>query len=245
VARRGRRALLFLGDKLIMPTEGKPESKAERAARRAEARAAKRKAEEETADRRRSQLETARSIAAKLDERVLAARGNTRRYAALDSQLTGYYEEIDKLAKGKAMLEVTDLVVEQTNDIIRDAKGIIQGDIYLDRVKEFVPAGNNPVYPDVLLTLRTVQQCLLRFGNGMEDREKGLLKTLHECRTVVAALECHLAEDKYALKDNVKARLDSGSPAANWFWEDQNGNNLFDFYKLDRRNLEDYFGREV
>jgi hypothetical protein len=230
---------------MTLATEGKPDSKAERAARRAEARAAKRKAEEETADRRRKQLDAARLITAKIDERLQTARCNTRRYEGLSSQLTGFYEEIDKLTKGKAMLEVTDLVVEKTNDVIRDAKGIIEGDTYLDRIKEFVPAGNNPVYPDVLLTLRTVQQCLIRFANGMEDREKGLLKVLNEGRTVVAALECHLAEDKYALKENVKARLDSGSPAANWFWEDQNGNNLFDFDKLDRRTLEDYFGRQV
>jgi hypothetical protein len=130
---------------MTLATEGKPDSKAERAARRAEARAAKRKAEEETADRRRKQLDAARLITAKIDERLQTARGNTRRYEGLSSQLTGFYEELDKLTKGKAMLEVTDLVVEKTNDVIRDAKGIIEGDTYLDRIKEFVPAGNNPI----------------------------------------------------------------------------------------------------
>jgi hypothetical protein len=225
--------------------EGKPDPKADRAAKRAEARAARRLADQETANRRRQQLETAKSIANRIDERIQKARGNTRRYEALRSQLDGYYEEIDKLAKGKTMLEVTDLVVEQTNDIIRDAKAIIEGDTYLDRIKEFVPAGNNPVYPDVLLTLRTVQQALLRYGSGMDNREKELSKTLQECRTVVAALECNLDGDKYALKENVKARLESGAPAANWFWEDEYTNSIFDFERLDRRNLEEYFGREL
>src|SRR6266404_1334155 len=98
--------LALLGVKMTVSTEGKPDPKAERAARKAEARAAKRNAEEESADRRRGQLDTARLVTAKIDERLQTARDNTRRYAALSSQLTGFYEEIDKLTKGKAMLEV-------------------------------------------------------------------------------------------------------------------------------------------
>jgi len=58
-------------------------------------------------------------------------------------------------------MEATPLIVEQVNDIIRDAKSIIEGDPYLDRVKEFVPAGNNPTYPDVLLVARSVQTSML------------------------------------------------------------------------------------
>jgi hypothetical protein len=239
-----RRAFAFSRELMTTPNETKSEPKAERAAKRAAARAAKRLADQETANHRTQQLETARSVAERIEQRIQTARANAGRYEALRSQLQGYYEEIDKLAKGKTMLEVTDLVVEQTNDIIRDAKLIIEGDTYLDRVKEFVPAGDNPVYPDILLVLRTIQQSLSRYGSGREDREKGLIKTLQECRTIVAALECYSDGDKYALKENVKSRLESGVPVATWFWEDEYANSLFDFDRLDRRNLEDFFGRQ-
>jgi hypothetical protein len=57
---------------------------------------------------------------------------------------------------------VTDLAVAQANDTIRDAKKIIKKDVYLDRIKEFVPAGDNPVYPDVLVIIRSVRDSLDR-----------------------------------------------------------------------------------
>ena len=42
----------------------------------------------------------------------------------------------------------------------------------MDRTKEFVPAGQNPPYSDVLLVSRTVQQFLQRSEQGIVEREK-------------------------------------------------------------------------
>ena len=81
--------------------------------------------------------------------------------------MDGFYEEIDKLTKGKALMEVTPLMLEQVNDVIRDSKAMVKGDTYLDRIKEFVSAGNNPLYPDVLVTLRALQQVLERFEENL------------------------------------------------------------------------------
>jgi hypothetical protein len=78
------------------------------------------------------------------------------------NHVQGFYLEVDKLAKGKAMLEVTQRILDETNLIISDAKRLAKNDPFLSRTKEFVTAGNNPVYPDVVVTIRTVQQSLDR-----------------------------------------------------------------------------------
>src|ERR1700689_3653359 len=77
---------------------------------------------------RKKQLEDTQAAAAKLEIAVRAARDKDERCEALTSHLLGFYEEVDKLTKGKALLEATDLIVEHANDIVRDAKSLIEGD---------------------------------------------------------------------------------------------------------------------
>jgi hypothetical protein len=173
-------------------SQGETEAKAARAARRAEKEAEERRVAEQLKARRLAQLEQVQAAVQELEQRLEAELSNARMHAELTSHLDGFYEEIDKLTKGKAMLEVTDLVVETTNNIIRDAKKIILDDAYMARVKEFVPAGNNPVYPDVLVTLRTVRQAVSRYGEGRTDRGKLIPPRLGEARTVAAALSCSI-----------------------------------------------------
>src|ERR1700737_3050955 len=135
------------------------ESKATRAARKADE---KRRAAEELRRRRAEQLENAKIAVERLEKAFKALENDAVRHKALSSHLHGFYDEIDKLTKSKALVEATDLVVQQSNYIIQDAKELIQGDVHLDRVKEFVPAGTNPEYRDVLLVLRAIQQSLAR-----------------------------------------------------------------------------------
>ena len=92
--------------------------------------------------------------------------------------------EIDKLTKGRALVPVTDLMVERCNEIIRDAKTIVEGDSYLDRVKEFVPAGDNPVYPDILITARTVLESMDLFKQNLETRKKRKGELFQEAQTI-------------------------------------------------------------
>ena len=86
-----------------------------------------------------------------------------RTHAAQVSHLEGVYAEVDKLTKGKSLVPTSDLLVEIVNSLISDAKGLIHRDTYLERLKTFVPAGDNPAYPDVLVALRILQQTLSRF----------------------------------------------------------------------------------
>ncbi len=157
----------------------------------------------------------------------------------------GFYDEISRLAKGRTLVEATSLVVEQANDIIRDAKQIVENDVYLDRIKEFVPAGNNPVYPDVLVVSRAVRQSLHRCGIELKRREGHALSTLTRARTVVGALECFLSDEEngeFGLKNEV-ARYVSGEKDDSCFewYEVADGRELcFDFESLDSESVEEY-----
>jgi DNA repair exonuclease SbcCD ATPase subunit len=221
------------------------DAKTARAARRAEAKAEKLREAEELRTRRRGQLEQAQAAVQELEQRLQTERNSARTYADLTSHLDGFYEEIDKLAKGKTMLEATDLVVETANNIVRDAKSIIVADAYMERVKEFVPAGNNPVYPDVLVTLRTVRQALSRFGEGRTGHEKRLLHKLSEVRTVVAALECSVEGTDWPSKEDLEDKLDTGTASADWLFQGNDGEEYFDFDRLDRRKLDKYFSEGI
>ena len=220
-------------DRKVGPSS--PEAKAARAARKAEREAAEQKAAEELERLRTAQLVAVRLAIGELEEALRELASRERRREELANHLAGFYEEIDKLAKGRAMLEVTQLVLEESNQIIRDAKAIVTGDSYLSRVKEFVAAGNNPVYPDVLVALRTVRQSLDRAKLQFSEREKAVKKVLAEAQTVETALTSLLEEDSAPEFQTIKflARGRHGV-ALSWFLpgypEEQR---LFDVERLD------------
>ncbi len=191
--------------------------------------------------RRATQLSTAERELAALEEAVHIAREKASRHEALSSHLAGFYGEIDKLAKGRSLMEATPLIVEQVNDIIRDAKSIIEGDPYLDRVKEFVPAGNNPTYPDVLLVARSVQQCLTRTAKPLSDHEKRTTKLRREVRTVVAALKYFVEHNEHPSSEDVETLLDA-KPPLDWFFQSNDEKLYFDFQRLDRNGVDGHLG---
>jgi hypothetical protein len=104
------------------------------------------------------------------------------------SQLRGLYEEVDKLTKSKSVVPPSDLLVEVVNTQIADTKGTIFRDAYLDRLKGFVPAGDNPSYPDLLLSLRILQQASERFASMLEQEAQRHLMIGGDLVTIVAAL---------------------------------------------------------
>jgi hypothetical protein len=107
---------------------------------------------------------------------------------AQTSQLRGLYEEVDKLTKGKSVVPPSDLLVEVVNTQIADAKALIFRDAYLDRLKSFVPAGDNPSYPDLLLSLRILQQTSERFTSMLEVETERHFSTGSELLMIAAAL---------------------------------------------------------
>jgi hypothetical protein len=137
---------------------------------------------------RKEQLDSALTALekhAKFGETIRKARQN---HMAQTSQLRGLYEEVDKLTKSKSVVPPSDLLVEVVNTQITDAKALIFRDAYLDRLKSFVPAGDNPSYPDILLSLRIIQQTSERFASMLEAETQRHSYTGSELQTITSAL---------------------------------------------------------
>lgn len=129
------------------------------------------------------------------DFRLLIAAAK-RTHAAQVSHLEGVYSEVDKLTKGKSLVPTSDLLVEIVNSLISDAKGLIYRDTYLDRLKTFVPAGDNPAYPDVLVALRILQQTLARFDSMLDSESADHAEIGEQLPTLPAVLQ--VAKDEGA-----------------------------------------------
>lgn len=79
------------------------------------------------------------------------------------SEVEGLYIEADKLAKKSPATKITQLELDTTNYIIEKVKKLLNGDTFIDRLKKFVPAGDNPEYREVVLVLRQVIQGMNRY----------------------------------------------------------------------------------
>lgn len=192
---------------------------------------------------RTEQLNLVRAAIEKLDEAADEARRKNKRRKALLSHLRTFYSEMNNIAKGKAMslIPVAELMVTQINDAIADAKKLIEGDVYLDRVKPFISAGNPPSYPEVLLVAKTVEEVLVRDGRDFDARLEAIEQKQNEAATVQAGLECAMENIEYAVSiDDVEARLDD-TPEPSWTTTDDQGAELFDLGRLDTLDISAYF----
>ena len=212
-----------------------PEEVANRKARAAEKK--QREAAEFKADLARD-LELAKSALADVEKQSQTAREDASVFKALVSHLAGFYQEVDKLSKNKGVFEATDLVVQTINDVVRDAKRFATGDPYLDRTKEFVPAGQNPPYSDVLMVARTVQQFLQRSEEGILERGKQLARMSRHAHTIVAALSWWIENDDQPTKDDVAEGM-TVKPSEAWFFEAENGEWYFNHKRLKQRGVQE------
>jgi len=151
----------------------------------------------------------------------------------LRDHANGFYEEIDKLAKGKSLLEVTDRALEETNFIISDAKRIVGDDPYLRRTHEFVAAGNNPVYPDVVLALRAVIQSLDRYRTKKKEEAAVHAGILYELNTILAAMQLLLEGQESFSKDVLQRRMGQ-APSPKWMVSLGFNDSNFDFERFKR-----------
>jgi hypothetical protein len=80
------------------------------------------------------------------------------------SELEGLYREADKLSRKSPATKISNLELHSVNNIINQVKNFIEGDPFIDRLNEFVPAGDNPEYMEILLVLRQLVQGMNRQG---------------------------------------------------------------------------------
>lgn len=119
----------------------------------------KREAEQRRREEEEQELAALRERADELRQGLRAKRA----YDVLVSELTGLYDEMDKLAKKAPNEPVTTLQLKIINNFIKKAKRLMSGDTIIDEVEVFVAAGDNPEYRDAVTVLRQVRQGLERF----------------------------------------------------------------------------------
>lgn len=213
-------------------------SKEQKAAAAAERR---RREAEELQERRSAKLQAAERTIRQAEDALRAVRERTRRRESLADHLQTFYGEVDKLAKGNRQIEATNLTVEQANEIIRDAKAVVAGDVYLDRVKEFVPAGENPVYPDILMVAATVQAAVRRAEPGLAGEETRLQELWHNARTIAAAARLILENGEQPLRAEVEDALGE-KPATQWFYKADDDLVYFKIDRFDDTDAESLLG---
>jgi hypothetical protein len=198
--------------------------------------------------RRNQQLLDAQKALGMLKEQVRSTASTIKQCNALSSHAKGFYEEINKLTKGKVLIGVTDLAVVQANDIVLDAKRIVKNDVHLDRIKEFVPAGDNPVYPDVLVVIRSIRDSLDRYHVELENSIKTLRGQAEKAATVIGALEYVLDDEtdeeegdkNYPSKAAIEPYVEGivSDSCLSTFADSYE--KYFDFDQLDRQTVETY-----
>lgn len=155
----------------------------------------------------------------------------------LDSVSLGLYDEIDKLSKKAPAEPVTDLVLNQMNEVIRETKELVTDDPYVQRLQEFIPAGDNPQHRDAVVVMRQVRQGLDRFRQQLKPLIEQLNSHLRNAKGIEMALQLYLAghtsvtdEDLEVYDLKVSKEWMYGIPRTNFYFD-----------KLDSLNIAAYF----
>jgi hypothetical protein len=203
----------------------------------------------ELREKRAQQLTTSRNAAEQLAKHLKAQHENLRLCKELLDHSDGFYVEVNKLTKGRMPLPATPLVRETVNDIISDAKKLIKTkeDVHMDRIKEFVPAGDEPSYPDVLVVTGSVRHCLQRHRDKQIARITTLQARSRIIATVTGALQYFLndenaseVEREYPSKEAVRLYTDGSISNPCFSQYSDSSDYYFDFDKLDSMTVQDF-----
>ena len=210
-------------------------------------RAAAEKAEREAAwprliEQRNQQLAVIERIIIEINDRLLIATQSQSQHALLTSVLDGLYVEIDKQCKKAPAELITDLGLEQVNDIIRAIKELAKDDPYVQKQKEFVAAGDNPQLRDVIIVLKQLDQGLQREKTPGANRISSLRELLNQARTIEAALRCFIANNETNVTSSIISERGVYNPSDFWFLPNAfPDRRLFNWNKLDSTDLVSYF----
>lgn len=188
--------------------------------------------------RRNEQLGQLEEAADNLNNLLKISKQNQKKLILLDSVSEGLYEEVDKLSKKAPAEPLTDLALEQVNDVIRETKQLIVEDSYVQRLKEFVPAGDNPQHRDAVVVLRQIRQGLDRYRDELDSRFKKLNSYIQDVSGIIVAIEIYQEHGGSVQKDDLKEN--SVTVSSGWLVGDY-PDEYFNFDKLDRIDIKEYF----
>jgi type II secretory pathway pseudopilin PulG len=194
--------------------------------------------------RRAEQLRIIGEAISAIQSRLDDVRQRRTRSQLLDSVSKGLYDEVDKLAKKAPADQVTDLLLTQVNDVVKDVKDLMPADAYIQRQREFVPAGSNPEHRDVVVVMRQIRQGLERFGKQLEGDAHRRSASRDELKTVEAALALSLESNAVVDRDALRKRgVTLHEP---WIDPDLSQvNPVFDFERLDSLDVGEYVKQHV
>lgn len=189
--------------------------------------------------RRANQLEEIKKVFEVLSSEIREIHDTkTKKRQLLDSVSLGLYDEIDKLSKKAPAEPVTALVLSQVNDVIRETKQLAEDDSYIQRLNEFVAAGDNPEHRDAVVVLRQIRQGLQRLEQHLKGVASELSSKRTEARLIYVALKIFAEGDSVVGKEDLEEY--NVELPANWrTFED--GEYHFNFEKVDRIDLTNYF----
>lgn len=164
-----------------------------------------------------------------------------RRQQLLDSVALGLYDEIDKLCKRAPAESVTDLALEQVNEIIKETRELVNQDEYVQKLKQFIPAGDLPQYRDVVVVLRQIRLGLDRFREYLMTIEAELNGKLNTGYFLCTVLEMYLEGNRSVGQDDLVQFAKRMPPG----WMTGVYPQKFDFGKLDKFDIRSFFGAQL
>ncbi|MGA7916847.1 MAG: hypothetical protein WCA00_16555 [Candidatus Acidiferrales bacterium] len=205
---------------------------------------------QELIQKRTKQLEDWQRAVVAVETEVRANKKRAASCRKLIDHATGLYEEVNKLVK-KSALPATPLIRDSANDIISDAKSLVKAkvDVHLDRVKEFVPAGDEPSYPDVLVVLRSVIDSLKRHRSALSTEAEVLSEQTNMAGTMVAGLKYFLldpaktSEKETPSKESVRSYATVTLSDFCFTRYSDSTEKYFDFDGLDSMGVEEHLAR--
>jgi hypothetical protein len=198
------------------------------------------KAEAELLERRNRQLAELDQVVEALIKKVGDLHQKEQKVNLLQSVSLGLYDEMDKMAKKAGADQVTDLALEQVNEFIRDARALMAEDVYVQRQKEFVAAGDNPQYRDVVVVMRQLRQGLERLNASVAPQLARWNEALADAKGVRVAVQLILEDSEAVSKNELKEREVSAKPR--WWTKDESyTDQVFSFEVLDRTDIPNYF----
>lgn len=172
-----------------------------------------------------------------LSNRLKQCIQNQKQLILLDSVSLGLYTEIDKLSKKAPAESVTDLALEQMNDVIRETKELIDSDPYIQRLNEFVAAGDNPQHRDAVIVLRQIRQGLERFRSQLDSLIGLLSSRLKDAKGIHIAIQLDLAYGSPIEHETLKQYGADLSQE----WLSYGYPKTFNLTKLGSTNIKEYF----
>ena len=187
---------------------------------------------------RKLQLQQLETAIEKLSALAVTLKTQRQRLDLLQSVSAGLYDELDKLAKKSPADEISPLGLEHVNELIRDAKELSPDDLYMQRCKVFVPAGDNPQHRDVVMVLRQIRQGLDRFNVALSQRTTATSNLLGDARGLRVAVQ--LIRQGVAKPSDGHLTANKVGVSQYWLKWDSDSS-VINLWLLDRTNIPTHF----